>query len=147
MCVPGSSPVPFVPASGTFTVDSVTTLTGTVLANNIDIDQGFQVNGHVDLPNWLSGNGQVCIYADELGGPTNKQLGCTPVPIAPNPSDPPGTTTYTWTVSFPGPPTPPVLPDPDAGNSQFYRLAAIFTYGTQLTDIQAGVEMGMWMID
>src|SRR5215831_11463580 len=121
MTVPGSSPVPFVPPNGTFTVDSVTDLNGNPLANNIDIDKGFQVNGHVDLPNWLSGSGQVCIYADELGGPTNKRLGCTAVTIAPNPTDPPGTTTYTWTVSFPG--NPPVLPDPDPGDSQFYRLA------------------------
>ena len=146
MCVPGSSPVPFVPPSGTFTVESVTTLGGVLLANNIDIDQGFQVNGHVNLPNWLSGNGQVCIYADELGGPTNKQLGCTQFPISPNPTDPPGTTPYPWTVTFQG--TPPVLPDPDPGDSQFYRLAAVFTFGSdQRTDIQAGVEMGMWMID
>lgn len=145
MTLPSSSPVPFVPPSGTFTVDSVTNLTGAALANNIDIDQGFKVNGHVDLPNWLIGNGNVCIYADELGGPTNKQLGCTAVPISPNPTDPPGTTTYNWTVSFPG--SPPVLPDPDPGDSQFYRLAAVFTYGSQLTDIQAGVEMGMFMID
>jgi hypothetical protein len=146
MCVPGSSPVPFVPPSGTFTVESVTTLGGVTLANNIDIDQGFQVNGQVDLPNWLSGNGQVCIYADELGGPTNKQLGCIRFPISPVPTDPPGTTAYPWSVTFPG--NPPVLPDPDPGHSQFYRLAAVFTFGSdQRTDIQAGVEMGMWMID
>lgn len=145
MTLPSSSPVPFVPASGTFTVESITNLAGTALAGNIDIDQGFQVNGQVALPNWLSGNGQVCIYADELGGPINQQLGCTPVPINPTPTDPSGTTTYNWTVSFPG--NPPVLPDPQPGDSQFYRLAAIFTYGSQLTDIQAGVEMGMWMVD
>jgi hypothetical protein len=145
MTLPSSNPVPFVPASGTFTVDSVTDLNGVALNNIIDIDQGFQVNGHVDLPNWLSGNGQVCIYADELGGPINQQLGCVSVPISPNPTDPPGITTYNWTVPFPG--NPPVLPDPQPGSSQYYRLAAVFTYGSQLTDIQSGVEMGMYMID
>jgi hypothetical protein len=145
MTVPSSSPVPFVPPSGTFYVDSVTDLNGAALGNNIDIDQGFQVNGHVDLPNWLSGNGQVCIYADELGGPIDKQLGCIAVPIAPDPTDPPGTTSYPWTVPFPG--NTPVLPDPAPGESQFYRVAAVFTYGSQLTDIQSGVEMGMYMID
>jgi hypothetical protein len=145
MTVPASSPVPFVPASGTFTVDSVTDLNGNVLGNNIDLDHGFKVNGHVELPNWLSGNGQVCVYADELGGPIDKQLGCTPVAIAPNPTDPPGATSYPWSVAFPG--TPPVLPDPQPGASQFYRVAAVFTYGSQLTDIQAGVEMGMYLID
>ncbi len=145
MTVPASSPVPFVPASGTFTVDSVTDLSGNVLGNNIDIDQGFQINGHVALPNWLSGNGQVCIYVDELGGPINQQLGCTAVAIAPNPTDPPGTTSDYWTVAFPA--NSSVLPDPQPGDSQFYRVAAVFTYGSQLTDIQAGVEMGMYLID
>jgi hypothetical protein len=145
MTLPASSPVPFVPATGTFTVTSVTNSAGTVLANNIDIDQGFNVTGQVQLPNWLSGNGQVCIYADELGGPINTRLGCTPVAINPTPTDPSGTTTYDWTVPFPG--SAGVLPDPQAGDSQFYRLAAVFTYGSQLTDIQAGVEMGMWMVD
>src|SRR5262245_39753223 len=104
MTLPSSSPVPFVPPSGTFTVVSVTDLAGNVLANAIDIDQGFIVNGTVQLPNWLSGNGQVCVYADELGGPINQQLGCTAVPISPNPTDPPGTTTYPWSISFPGAP-------------------------------------------
>ena len=45
MAVPGSNPVPFVPASGQFYVDSVTSLTGTVLGTIIDVDQGFKVNG------------------------------------------------------------------------------------------------------
>jgi hypothetical protein len=144
MGVPGSNPVPFVPASGEFYVDSVTS-NGATVANIIDVDQGFQVNGRVQLPNWLSGNGQVCIYAEELGGPINQQLGCVQVPINPTPTDPSGTTTYNWTVSFPGSPT--VLPDPQAGDSQLYRLGAIFTYGVQLTDIQSFVDMGMFLID
>ena len=145
MAVPGSNPVPFVPASGQFYVDSVTSLTGTVLGTIIDVDQGFKVNGRVQLPNWLSGNGQVCIYADELGGPINKQLGCVQVPINPTPTDPSGLTTYNWTATFPG--SPPVLPDPQPGDSQLYRLAAVFTYGTQLTDIQSFVDMGAYLID
>jgi hypothetical protein len=145
MTVPGSNPVPFVPASGQFYVDSVTNLAGVPLGTIIDIDQGFEVNGHVDLPNWLSGNGQVCIYADELGGPINQSLGCVQVPINPNPTDPADVTTYPWTVPFPG--TPPVLPDPQPGDSQLYRLAAVFTYGAQLTDIQSFVDMGAYLID
>ena len=144
MGVPGSNPVPFVPASGEFYVDSVTS-NGATVANIIDVDQGFQVNGRVQLPNWLSGNGQVCIYAEELGGPINQQLGCVQVPINPTPTDPSGTTTYNWTVSFPGNPT--VLPDPQAGDSQLYRLGAVFTYGVQLTDIQSFVDMGAYLID
>jgi hypothetical protein len=145
MTLPSSNPVLFQPPTGTFTVDSVTDLAGNVLTSSIDIDQGFMVNGTVQLPNWLSGAGQVCVYADELGGPINQQLGCTSVTINPTPTDPSGLTTYPWSITFPG--SPPVLPDPQPGDSQFYRLAAVFTYGgTQLTDIQAGVEMGMFMI-
>ena len=87
----------------------------------------------------------MCIYAEELGGPINQQLGCVQVPINPTPTDPSGTTTYNWTVSFPGNPT--VLPDPQAGDSQLYRLGAVFTYGVQLTDIQSFVDMGMFLID
>ena len=87
----------------------------------------------------------MCIYAEELGGPINQQLGCVQVPINPTPTDPSGTTTYNWTVSFPGSPT--VLPDPQAGDSQLYRLGAVFTYGVQLTDIQSFVDMGMFLID
>jgi len=88
MSVPGSNPIPFVPPSGEFDVDSVTDLNGNPVGPVIDADQGFQVNGRVQLPNWLAGSGQVCIYADELGGPFNQQVGCVPVPINPNPTDP-----------------------------------------------------------
>lgn len=145
MSVPGSNPISFVPPSGEFDVDSVTGLSGSALGNVIDADQGFEVNGRVQLPNWLAGNGQVCIYADELGGPFNQQIGCVPVPITPNPTDPPGLQTYPWTVTIPG--SPALFPDPQPGSSQLYHFGAVFTYGTQLTDIQSFVDMGMLMVD
>lgn len=145
MAVPGSNPIAFVPPNGEFFVDSVTDLSGGAVGNIIDVDQGFQVNGRVQLPNWLAGNGQVCIYAEELGGPINQQLGCVPVAITPNPTDPSALQTYPWTVSFPG--SPLVLPDPQPGDSQLYHFGAVFTYGSQLTDIQSFVDMGMFMVD
>ena len=146
MSVPGSNPIPFVPPSGEFDVDSVTDLNGNPVGPVIDADQGFQVNGDVKLPNWLSGNGQVCIYADELGGPFNQQVGCVPVPINPNPTDPSLLQTYNWTVAVPGNQSP--FPDPQPGSSQLYRFGAVFTYGgTQLTDIQSFVDMGPLMVD
>jgi hypothetical protein len=145
MSVPGSNPIPFSPPSGEFDVDSVTDLNGNPLGNVIDVDQGFKVNGRVQLPNWLGGNGQVCIYVEELGGNINAKLGCVSVPISPNPTDPSALQVYSWTVQFPG--TPDVLPDPQPGDSQLYHFAAVFTYGTQLTDIQSFVDMGMYMVD
>jgi hypothetical protein len=145
MSVPGSNPIPFTPPNGEFDVDSVTDLNGNVLGTIIDVDQGFQVNGRVLLPNWLSGNGQVCIYAEELGGPINQRLGCVPVAVNPVPTDPPALQTYNWTVTFPG--SPLVLPDPQPGESQLYHLGAVFTYGSQLTDIQSFVDMGLYLVD
>lgn len=144
MTIPGSNPIPFVPPSGEFDVDAVTDLNGNPVGAVIDADPGFQITGRVQLPNWLSGNGQVCIYVDELGGPLNKSVGCVPVPINPNPGDPPGLQTYPWTVQI----RPPVFPDPQPGSSQLYRFGAVFTYGgTQLTDIQSFVDMGALMVD
>jgi hypothetical protein len=146
MTLPSSSPVSFVPPSGTFTVESITDLSNNVLGNAVDLDEGFKINGNLQLPNWLNGSGQVCVYADELGGPVNQRLGnCVPITIDPTPTDPSGLTTYTWTITYPG--TPLALPDPQPGDSQFYRLAAVFTYESQLTDIQAAVDMGMWLMD
>lgn len=144
MTVPGSNPIPFSPPSGTFLVDSITDLAGNPAGPVIDSDKGFAVNGRVQLPTWLSGNGQVCIYADELGGPFNQGVGCVPVPINPNPADPPGLATYTWTVTVP--PVNP-FPDPQPGSSQVYRFTAVFTYGVQLDDIQSFVDMGTLMVD
>jgi hypothetical protein len=145
MSVPGSNGIPFSPSSGEFDVDSVTDLNGNVLGNIIDVDQGFEVNGRVQLPNWLAGNGHVCIYAEELGGPLNKRLGCVEVAITTDPTDPAGLKTYPWTVTFPG--NAGIFPDPQPGDSQLYHFGAVFTYGVQLTDIQSFVDMGMYLVD
>jgi hypothetical protein len=102
------------------------------------------VTGTVQLPNWLNGKGKVCIYADELGGQIDQRLDpCTEFDVVADPNEP-AQKTYSWTVTFP--PNPLVLPDPSAG-SQLYRLAAVFTFGDQATDIASFVDMGMYLIN
>src|SRR5438046_6350517 len=141
MPVPSSNLVQFSPPGGEFFVDVITD-PGGAPATILDVDQGFQVTGRVTLPNWLSGKGQVCVYADELGGPIDEKLSpCAEIPITGKVGEP-GVTVYNWSINFPG----TVLPDPSPG-SQLYRLAAIFQFGDQLTDIASFVEMGTYLIN
>jgi hypothetical protein len=86
----------------------------------------------------------VCIYADELGGPIDQRLQpCAEFDITASPGEP-SPKTYNWTITFPG--NPPVLPDPSPG-SQLYRLAAVFTFGDQSTDVAAFVELGTYLVN
>jgi hypothetical protein len=141
MPVPSSNPVQFVPAGGDFTVDAITD-PGGAPSNILDVDLGFKVTGTVSLPNWLSGKGRVCVYADELGGPIDKRLDpCVELDITGAPGEP-GLITYPWTIEFPG----TVLPDPSPG-SQLYRLAAVFLFGDQATDIASFNELGLYLIN
>lgn len=143
MTVPGSNQIQLSPVgSPEFYVDTMTDPNGAP-ANVIDVDQGFKVSGRVTLPNWLTGKGHVAIYADELGGPIDKKIGHTDFDITASVGEP-KLKTYKWEVNFPG--NPPVLPDPSPG-SQLYRLAAVFTFGDQSTDIAGFVEMGLFLIN
>lgn len=143
MAVPGSNPIQLMPAGpAELYVDAMTDPNGAP-ANVIDVDQGFAISGRVTLPNWLNGVGHVTIYADELGGPIDKPIGSTDFPITADPQEP-QLKTYKWTVNFPG--SPPVLPDPSPG-SQLYRLAAVFTFGDQASDVAGFVEMGLFLIN
>lgn len=153
MALPSSNPVSFTPATGSFEVDTITIGTsagGAAVAGTIDLDLGFLVSGSVSIPEWLPGSGtsegQVCVYADELGGPFNASIGCTPVDFTAPPvvTDPPGTLTVDWSISVDN---SSGLPDPQSGASQLYHLAAVFTYGPQTTDIAAFVDLGMYMIN
>ena len=142
MAVPGSSQVQLTPAGpSVFYVDEMTDPNGAP-SNVIDVDDGFAVKGRVTLPGWLDGKGHVAIYADELGGQIDKKIGQTDFNITPSIGE--HLKTYHWEVNFPG--HPPVLPDPSPG-SQLYRLAAVFTFGDQSTDIAAFVEMGTFLIN
>ncbi len=143
MPVPGSNLIQMMPAvPATFFVDKITDPNDQP-ANVIDVDLGFTISGRVTLPNWLTGQGHVTIYADEVGGQIDKKIGSTSFAITATLGEP-RLKTYTWHVTFPG--SPPVLPDPSPG-SQLYHLAAVFTFGDQSTDIAAFVEMGPYLIN
>jgi hypothetical protein len=154
MTLPSTTPVSFTPPQGQFEVDSITLGTspgGSAAGATIDLDPGFLVSGKVSLPAWLPGSGtakgKVCLYADELGGPINTQVGnCADVDFngpAVTP-DPPGMVTVTWSIAV----TPGSgIPDPQPGASQLYHLAAVFTYGAQTTDIAAFIDVGEYVIN
>lgn len=144
MAVPGTNPVQFNTAGGTFSVDSITDPNGAP-ADVLDLDLGFVISGKVILPNWLEGTGSVCVFAQEIGGPVNKSIGCdTPLKFTRTVAEPKNKT-YPWKVTIP--PNSTVLPDPQPGASQVYNLVAVFVFDDQLTDIGAFVDMGMFMIN
>jgi hypothetical protein len=108
----------------------------------LDVDLGFVVTGRVTLPNSFTGTGQVCIYADELGGPIDQRLNpCADITVTADLTEP-TLKTYPWTITFAG----NVLPDPSAG-SQLYHLAAIFLFNGQLSDIAGFVDLGLYLIN
>jgi hypothetical protein len=152
MAIPSSNPVLFPPVTGQFTVSSITTGTvpgGTAVGTSIDLDPGFLVSGSVSVPDWLPGSGvatgQVCLYADELGGPFNDSIGCVDVSFSVvTPSDPSKLVEVDWQIPVTA--LSSGLPDPQPSASQLYHLAAVFNYGSQLTDIAAFVDLGIYMI-
>jgi len=122
-------------------VDSVTD-PGGAPSTILDVDLGFVVAGRVTLPNSFAGTGQVCIYADELGGAIDERLSpCANFAITADQAEP-KLKTYNWTITFAG----NVLPDPSPG-SQLYHLAAIFLFDGQLSDIAEFVDMGLYLIN
>jgi hypothetical protein len=132
-----------------FEVDSVTNPNG-VQTEFLDLDQGFTISGHIDFPNWLSGTGNVSIYADQRGGGYDQKILTTDITITDNPSDPSSTTNYPWSVTYPtdlpsG--STPLSDPPPAPGSTVYSLTAVFTFDGVLSDIAAFVDMGTWMIN
>lgn len=114
--------------------------------NVLDIDLTFTVKGDILLPNFLTGNGVVTVFADELGGPFDGPIGQQIVNLTgvSLPTDPPGLVTYPWSITI-GPPT---LPDPSP-NSSIYRLAVSFAYQNppgNHTDIAAVIDLGLFFI-
>ena len=129
-----------------FLVDQVTGAT----AQTIDLDQGFAVKGHIDFPNWLSGTGNVSVYADQRGGGYDQKILSKDLTITANPTDPTNTTRYDWTLTYPtdlpSGSTPLADPPPGAG-STVYSLTAVFTFNGVLSDVAAFVDMGTYMIN
>jgi hypothetical protein len=119
-------------------------------AQVIDLDQGFTVDGHIDFPNWLSGTGNVAVYADQRGGGYDQKILAKDLTITANPSDPPGTMKISWTLTYPAdrPSSSTPLSDPSpAPGSSVYNLTAVFTFNGVLTDVGAFVDMGPYMIN
>ena len=57
-------------------------------ADVLDLDLGFTVKGHIDFPNWLSGTGNVSIYADQHGGGYDQKILSTDFTITASSTDP-----------------------------------------------------------
>jgi hypothetical protein len=144
MFVPGSGQIQLISSGpAELFVDSVSDPNGTP-GDVLDVDLGFVVKGRVTLPNSFTGQGQVCIYADELGGKIDQRLDpCANITVTADPNEP-ALKSYDWEITFPG--NPLVLPDPSPG-SQLYHLAAVFTFNGQLSDIAGFYDMGLFLIN
>jgi hypothetical protein len=132
-----------------FVVDLVTD-PGGAATEALDLDQGFTVSGHIQFPNWMTGTGNVSIYADQLGGGYDQKILSTGITMTASPTDRPALTDYAWTVTYPAdrPSGSTPLSDPSpAPGSMVYRLTAVFTFDGALSDIAAFVDMGSWMIN
>ena len=132
-----------------FEVDQVTD-PGGAPANVLDLDQGFEVDGRIHLPNWLGGTATVSVYADQRGGGYDQKILTKDLTITASPSDPAGPTRYDWTLTYPTdlPTSSTPLSDPSPQpRSAVYSLTAVFTFNGVPSDIGAFVDMGPYMID
>ena len=144
MPIPDVAQVQFAPAGGKFYLDSIVDPSG-VPSTVLDIDIGFTVKGRVELPGWLSGKGLVRLFADEIGGQIDKEIGrATPnITGSSSPTDPP-TVVYPWQITV----ASPTLPDPSPGSS-LYQLGLSFVLQSAAgghTDIGAFFDLGAYLI-
>ena len=128
-------------AEGQFIVDELANPDGTP-ADQIDVEQSVRVKGRVALPNWLSGNARVCIYADEIGGTIHTMLGCVNIDVSAR-SDP-GSVLYPWSTEVPENASVFAQTRPDS--SKLYHLTATFRLEGDLTDVEAYVDMGNYFL-
>jgi len=141
MNFPVSADVQFIPGTGKLFIDSLVDPSGNPV-NVLDIDVGFTVNGHLELPGWLTGNGVVRLSADEIGGPIDKEIGHADIPItgSDSPNDPP-TLTYYWSITVQS----PTLPD----ESKMYQFGVVFVLQTLKgghTDIGGFFDLGAFLV-
>lgn len=150
MPVPGSSQIQFPSIlSSDFDVDQVTDPNGAP-ANVLDLDQGFEVDGRIHLPNWIGGTANVSVYADQRGGGYNQQILTKDYVITANPTDPTKLEETKWTLKYPDnvPSTSTKLSDPSPPpGSMVYDLTAVFIFNGVPSDIAAFVDMGPYMIN
>src|SRR6516164_2030756 len=122
---------------GTQNADFLVDLVTGAPAQIIVLDQGFAVKGHIDFPNWLSGTGNVSVYADQRGGGYDQKILTKDLNITASPTDPTGSTRYDWTLTYPtdlpaG--STPLSDPPPAPGSTVYSLTAVFTFNGVLSD-------------
>lgn len=139
--LPVSADVQFVPGTGKLYIDELVDPSGNPV-DVLDIDVGFTVKGHLELPGSLSGNGIVRLAADEIGGPFDDQIGQANVPITGStlPTDPP-IMKYPWSISV----TSPTLPD----ESKMYQFGVVFILQTSAgghTDIGGFYDLGAFLV-
>jgi len=152
MPVPGSSPIQFPSLlSADFDVDKVTDPGGDP-ANVLDLDLGFEVDGHIDFPNWLGGTANISVYADQRGGGYSQKILTKDYPLTANPTDPPTLEKTSWTLKYPDdlPASSTPLQDPSPpppSGSMVYDLTAVFIFNGVPSDIAAFVDMGPYMIN
>lgn len=139
--LPDSADVQFLPATGKLYVDELVDPSDAPLTV-LDIDKGFTVKGRLELPGWLSGMGVVRFFADELGGPIDKEIGHADIAItgSTTANDPPSKM-YSWSIDVKS----PTLPD----ESKMYRFGLVFvlqTPGGGHTDIGGFYDLGTFLV-
>ncbi len=141
MTLPVNVPIQFIPATGTFRVESLIDPSGAPVTV-LDIDLGFTLTGWFELPGWLSGKGVVSLAADQIGGPIDKVIGdvVVPIPGSNSPNDPP-LIRYPWSIHVKA----PTLPDV----SYMYQFGVMFafqTLGGGHTDIGGFYDLGAFLV-
>jgi len=141
MTLPATADVQFIPGSGKLYVDRLIDPSGTPVTV-LDIDVGFTVEGRLELPGWLSGQGVVRLSADEIGGPIDQTIGQAEFAVtgSASPTDPPSIV-YPWSIFVQS----PALPD----DSRMYRLGVVFLFRTNAgghTDIGGFYDLGAFLV-
>jgi len=146
--IPVCCPIQF-PARplGDFCVTEVVDNNG-VPARNLEAAQYFDVKGEIRINagHAITGTATVSVYADQLGGDIDQEIGRTAPAINIT-----GDGTFQWTVRVPGGTLPDVAPPlpPPAGRSNLYRLAAALTMVNSVgggTETASFVDLGTFMI-
>jgi hypothetical protein len=141
MAIPDSKIIQFAPLSGKFDLDTFVDPTGVPL-DVLDAGQAFSLTGRIELPAWLTGLGRVRLFAREIGGPFNAQIGAVNVTLN-GAVPPPQTVTYPWILTVPA----NTLPNPSVA-SGVYEMTLTFTLENPPgapTNIAAFFDLGTFL--
>jgi hypothetical protein len=129
--------VQFASPYGKLFIDKIADPTGRPL-DVFDADVGITVGGRVELPGWLVGQGVVKLYADEIGGQTDKEIGSATFTIAGGPT--PGPVMYTWMIPV------DLMP---LTQDKMYRFGLVFVFQTPSgghTEIAAFYDLETFLV-